>query len=78
MRPVCRSSQNPDDGREPAAEFNAQSGDVPTAAVPSECPGVFMEQPLDRWSPRDLYVGLLRLVRRPGMRPLDLGTGRLT
>jgi hypothetical protein len=78
MRPVCWSSQAADDGRVPAAEFDAQSSDVPAASVPTECPGVFMEQPLERWSPRDLIVGLLRLVRRPGWRSLDLGTGRLT
>jgi hypothetical protein len=31
--------------------------------MPTESPGVFVEQPLDRWSPRDLATGLARLVR---------------
>jgi hypothetical protein len=31
--------------------------------VPAECPGLFVEQPFERWSPRDLIVGVLRLVR---------------
>jgi hypothetical protein len=78
MRPVCWSSEPAHDGTVPAAELDAQSSDVPAVSVPTECPGVFMEQPFERWSPRDLIVGLVRLVRRPGWRSLDLGTGRLT
>jgi hypothetical protein len=31
--------------------------------VPTECPGVVMEQPFERWSSRDLVIGVLRLVR---------------
>jgi hypothetical protein len=34
--------------------------------MPTESPGVFVEQPLDRWSPRDLANGLARLVRWSG------------
>jgi hypothetical protein len=34
--------------------------------MPTESPGVFVEQPLDRWSPRDLTTGLARLVRWSG------------
>jgi hypothetical protein len=34
--------------------------------MPMESPGVFVEQPLDRWSPRDLTAGLARLVRWSG------------
>jgi hypothetical protein len=64
MRPVCWSSQSGDDGAAPAAELDAQSSEMPAASVPTECPGVFMEQPFERWSPRDLIVGLFRLVRR--------------
>src|ERR671919_938951 len=63
MRPVCWSSQFADDGTAPLADVDAQSSEIPAAAVPAECPGVFMEQPLERWSPRDLIVGVLRLVR---------------
>ena len=63
MRPVCWSSQSADDGTAPLADVHAQSSEITAAAVPAECPGVFMEQPLERWSPRDLIVGVLRLVR---------------
>jgi hypothetical protein len=34
--------------------------------MPTESPGIFVEQPLDRWSPRDLATGLTRLVRWSG------------
>jgi hypothetical protein len=34
--------------------------------TPEEDPGVFAPQPLERWSPRDLLVGLARLVRWTG------------
>jgi hypothetical protein len=34
--------------------------------TPAEDPGVFAPQPLERWSPRDLLVGLARLVRWTG------------
>ena len=64
MRPVCGSSQSADDGTMSSAEFEAHSSAIPTGSVPAESPGVFMEQPLERWSPRDLIVGVLRLVRR--------------
>ena len=63
MRPVCWSSQSADDGRAPLAGFGAQSSESPVESVPAECPGVFTEQPLERWSPRDVIVGVLRLVR---------------
>jgi hypothetical protein len=64
MRPVCGSSQSADDGTMPFAGFDTQSSAIPTGSVPEESPGVFMEQPLERWSPRDLVTGLFRLVRR--------------
>lgn len=64
MRPVSGSSQSADDGTMPFVEVEAQSSEIPTDSVPVESPGVFMEQPLDRWSSRDLIVGVLRLVRR--------------
>ena len=63
MRPVCWSSQSADDGTAPLAEVGAQSRESLVESVPAECPGVFIEQPLERWSPRDLIVGVLRLVR---------------
>jgi hypothetical protein len=63
MRPVCGLSQSGDGGTMPFAEFEAQSIGIPAESVPAECPGLFIEQPLERWSPRDLIVGMLRLVR---------------
>ena len=64
MRPVSWSSQAADDGTAPLAAVGAQSSESLVESVPAECPGVFMEQPLERWSPRDLIVGVLRLLRR--------------
>ena len=64
MRPVCGSSQSGDDGAMPFAESERQSSGMPPMAVPAECPGLFIEQPLERWSPRDLIVGMLRRTRR--------------
>jgi hypothetical protein len=64
MRPAYGSSQSTDDGAMPFVEFEAQSSETPPESVPAESPGVFMEQPLERWSPRDLITGVFRLVRR--------------
>ena len=44
-------------------EADAKPSELPLELVPAECPGVFIEQPLERWSPRDLIVGVFRLVR---------------
>ena len=64
MRRVCGSSQAVDGGAMPfVAEFEAEPSGLPAEPTPPECPGVFMEQPLDRWSPRDLVLPALRLVR---------------
>ena len=64
MRPVCGSSQSADDGTMPFAGFEAQPSELRAESVPAECPGMFMEQPLERWSPRDLIASVRRLVRR--------------
>jgi hypothetical protein len=64
MRPACWSSHFADDGTMPVVELEPQSSDIPAPSVPTECPGVFMEQPFERWAPRDVVVGVLRLVRR--------------
>jgi hypothetical protein len=52
---------------------NAEPGKTDAGAIrlapeptPAEDPGVFVAQPLERWSPRDLFVGLGRLVRWTG------------
>ena len=63
MRPVCWSSQSADDGTAPLAAVGAQSSDILVESVPAECPGVFIEQPLERWSPRDLIPGVLRRLK---------------
>jgi hypothetical protein len=34
-----------------------------TEALPAECPAAFIERPLERWSSRDLIIGVFRLVR---------------
>ena len=64
MRPVCGSSQSGDDGTAPFVPCEVSSSEAPAESVPAECPGVFMEQSLERWSQRDVIVGVLRLVRR--------------
>jgi hypothetical protein len=63
MRPVCWSSQLADDDTAPRAEYAAPTIEPPAVTVPEECPGVVFEQPLERWSPRDLIMGVSRLVR---------------
>jgi hypothetical protein len=63
MRPVSWSSQPADDGTLPLVEFGARSPEIPVEPVPAECPGVFLEQALERWSPRDLIMGVFRLAR---------------
>lgn len=59
MHPVRRSPQHTDEA--PALNVNAEATEI--EAVPAECPAVFLEQPLERWSPRDLTLGVSRLVR---------------
>jgi hypothetical protein len=63
MRPVCWSSQLADDAVLARAGHAARSIETPPEPVPEECPGVVLEQPLERWSPRDLLMGVFRLVR---------------
>lgn len=60
MHPVRRSQQHTEQEAS-ALDINAESLEIET--VPAECPGVFIEQPLERWSPRDLMAGVFRLVR---------------
>jgi hypothetical protein len=45
------------------AQSELQAIEIAAEAVPEECPGVILEQPLERWSARDLLPGLFRLVR---------------
>jgi hypothetical protein len=60
MRPVRRSSQHTDDA---ATALEVAGEAIEIEAVPAECPGVFIERPLERWSSRDLITGVYRLVR---------------
>jgi hypothetical protein len=60
MHPVRRSQQQTEQDA-PALDSAAEFMKIDT--VPAECPGVFIEQPLERWSPRDLMAGVFRLVR---------------
>jgi hypothetical protein len=63
MRPVGLSSHPTDDGALTLAQSGVEAIEVMAERVPEECPGVVLEQPLERWSPRDLVTGLSRLVR---------------
>jgi hypothetical protein len=45
----------------PALKVVAETTEL--EAVPAECPGIFIDQPFERWSPRDLITGVFRLVR---------------
>ena len=63
MRPVSWSSQPADGGTLSLAGFDPQAAEIPAEFVPAECPGVFLEQALERWSPRDLIIGVFRWVR---------------
>jgi hypothetical protein len=62
MRPVGWSSHPADDGTLALGHSGVQAIEFATP-VPEECPGVILEQPLERWSSRDLVAGLFRLVR---------------
>jgi hypothetical protein len=66
MRPVRWSQQPGEEEAHPLAEFDTVLVATPAEPVPEECPAVFSEQPLERWSPRDLIVGVSRLVRWTG------------
>ena len=68
MRPVCRSPQPTVQEVFPLEADVEPIGPSPEA-LPAECPGVFTEQPLERWSPRDLIVGVFRLVRWTRLAP---------
>ncbi len=66
MRPPVYWSETPAD--ESTAPGESEGGQLPVLPeyIPTESPGIFVEQPLDRWSPHDLVVGLTRLVRWTG------------
>jgi hypothetical protein len=56
-----RRTQHHAEQTPPALEVVAETLEL--EAVPAECPAVFIDQPLERWSPRDLITGVFRLVR---------------
>jgi hypothetical protein len=59
--PRVRRSLEHADPNWPSLEIVPES--IELEAVPAESPGVFIDQPLERWSPRDLITGVFRLVR---------------
>jgi hypothetical protein len=61
MRPAGWSSHPADD--DTLTLVQSEAIEIGAEPVPAECPGVVLEQPLERWSPRDLVTGLFRLVR---------------
>jgi hypothetical protein len=73
MSRVCWSQLSVLENVESSVLENVESEGVPQEThrrapepTPAEDPGVFAPQPLERWSPRDLLVGLARLVRWTG------------
>jgi hypothetical protein len=65
MRPVCWSQSSADEGGV-LRDAEREAARVLPEATPTEEPGVFVEQPYERWSPRDVFAGLARLVRSTG------------
>jgi hypothetical protein len=63
MRPAGWSSHPADDGTSTLAQSDVHAIEIATELVPEECPAVVFEQPLERWSSRDLIARLFRLVR---------------
>jgi hypothetical protein len=63
MRPAGWSSHPEDDGTLTLAQSDVHAIEIAAEPVPEECPGVVFEQPLERWSSRDLIAGLFRLAR---------------
>ena len=66
MRPVCWSQPPGGDTVVAPREFEDKTLPAPPESAPIESPGVFVAQPLERWSPRDLVAGVARLVRWTG------------
>ena len=66
MRPVRWSQSPADDTVVEPKEPEEQAVPAPPEWAPTESPGVFVAQPLERWSPRDVVVGAARLVRWTG------------
>lgn len=58
---LVRRSQQHEEQDAPSLDIDVEAMEIET--VPVECPGVFIERPLERWSPRDLMTGVSRLVR---------------
>jgi hypothetical protein len=65
MSPVCWS-HSPADAICLTREAEGKPLPAQPDSTPIESPGVFVEQPLERWSARDLVTGLTRLVRWTG------------
>jgi hypothetical protein len=65
MRPVSWSQPSADEDVA-LREIEQESARVLPEPTPAEEPGVVVEQRFERWSPRDLFGGLGRLVRSTG------------
>ena len=66
MRPDWWSPQPADDDAVTLAASPTGSPEFRPEPVPAEVPGMFVEQSLESWSPRDLFAGLARAVRWTG------------
>ena len=66
MRPVSWSQPLGDESVVAPGEFEEKAVPGPPESAPIESPGVFVPQPLERWSHRDLVLGVARLVRWTG------------
>jgi hypothetical protein len=65
MRPVCWSQPSADEDVA-LREIEGKPVQGLPEPTPAEEPGVFVEQPFERWSPRDLLVSVARAVRSTG------------
>lgn len=65
MSPVCWSQSPVDDISLTKKPEGKPLPSLPEL-TPPESPGVFVDQPLERWSRRDVVAGLTRLVRSTG------------
>jgi hypothetical protein len=63
MRPVCWSQPGGENTAVASGQSEEKIVQAPPESAPAESPGMFVAQPLERWSPRDLVVGVARLVR---------------
>jgi hypothetical protein len=73
-RPVCWHEAPADENAAPT-KSEGELLSTPPETTPTESPGVFVEQPFERWSPRDLLVGPRDLVMGMARRLRWAGAG---